>query len=474
MRLPASAAPLRRLPLVLAALLVPAMAIAETTFPQPIEFSGRFRAAGDNPAAPVLAGGKISIHGSGLVPGQRVTLQRGTAVLSGESPLIADDKGAVRLDLELPADAAPGLHPVVALLEGPSMTTTFDVKISVDVPQSGADLFAVQAAKSAPGLYQSAYGASSGGLFVTAANFRPVSSVLLKLDPDSLAVLAEATPPEVPPEHRLRFGLAPGEEPGPQPFAVFGLGVDDVKGTVWVTNTAHNTVAVYNQSDLSLVKQFPAGEVYHSRDVIVDGARGRAYVSASATNGVHVFDTATLEKLAVIEIASGKRGGEFSLMSLALDTAGGRLFAVSRLSNELAVIDLGDNSVTQVIALPGAKNASGVAYDPDNGRVLVASQDSDNLLILDLASGAVLHDVTTGAGALNVVIDPVSKLAFVPNRVAGTVTVVSGDGKIVANLDNGTYANHVHADGKGNVFAVNKSAGPDDARGDLVTRYRLK
>ena len=75
-------------------------------------------------------------------------------------------------------------------------------------------------------------------------------------------------------------------------------------------------------------------------------------------------------------------------------------------------IVLDARQVSQIIALPGAKNASGVDFDPATGTVYVASQDSDNLLIVDLASGDVVHDVAVGAGALNVVFEPVAKLAM--------------------------------------------------------------
>ncbi|WP_425530588.1 YncE family protein, partial [Stenotrophomonas maltophilia] len=107
-------------------------------------------------------------------------------------------------------------------------------------------------------------------------------------------------------------------------------------------------------------------------------------------------------------------------------------------------------------------------------RLYVASQGTDNLLIVDVAAGKVLHDVPVGAGALNVAFDDASGLAYVSNRGAGTVTVVNGDGKVVANLDGGTLPNHVRADGKGNVFAVNKSRGAEDPKGDRITRITPK
>src|SRR5690606_16849806 len=117
-------------------------------------------------------------------------------------------------------------------------------------------------------------------------------------------------------------------------YAVYGVGVDDSKDTVWVTNTRQNTVAVYNQSDLSLVKQFEPDAVNHARDVVIDEEHNRAYVSAVFTPTVVVIDTETLEVIKTIEIASGKRGGTFSTPSLALDEESHRLFTVSLSTDE--------------------------------------------------------------------------------------------------------------------------------------------
>lgn len=456
----------------LALLSLPVAAQAQARFDAPAEFTGRFRVGSETPGTPVHSGGGVRVQGVGLVPGQGVTVQKGLAVLNPDGAITVDGEGNLSLGFTLPQDAATGLHKLVVIGENPSTATVIDLKVSPQIPLSGESLFSLHSVKAAAGVYQSVYGGAGDALFVAASSFRPPSSTLQKLDPETLEVLAEIAPPEMPEE--LREAPAPGmpQPEGPQPAAVFGIAADDTKGTLWTTNTRHDSVAVYRQDDLSLVRQFPAGEVYHSRDVVVDAERGRAYVSASATGGIHVFDTATLEKIAVIQIASGQRGGEFSVMSLALDAAGGRLFTVSRTSNELAVIDLDSNDVARVLPVPGAKNASGVAFDADTGRVFVAAQDSDNLVILDLDSGEVLHDVPVGAGALNVAFEPVGRLAYVSNRGAGTVAVVSPDGEIVANLANGSYPNHVHADGRGNLYAVNKSLGEDDAAGDQVTLIR--
>lgn len=440
----------------------PLPVFAEGNFSTPSEFNGRFRVGSSEGTQPLFAGSAVTIAGSGLQSGQSVVFQRGTEQLTS-APIIADEKGEVSFDFILPANAATGLHPVIAVMENPSSAALVDVKVSKDIPLQGMDLFETLKVKPAEGLYQSVYSPRADALFVTAANFRPMSSELIKLNPATLAEIARITPAADPAKP-----VKEGEKPAP--VAVLGIGIDDAKGTIWTTSTFDNTVAVYAQDDLSLIKQFPADHVYHSRDVLVDSSRGRAYVSSAATDTIHVFDTEKLEKTGEIRIKSAKRGGEFYLLSLGMDPEFKWLFGISRISNELAVIDLESGKIDKVIDLKGAKNASGVDYDPASGKLFIAAQDSDNLLIVDLASGQVEHDVALGAGPLNVVFEPVSKLAFVSSRGAGQVAAVSLDGSLVANLDGGNYANHVSTDRKGTIFAVNKSHGPQDASADHVMR----
>lgn len=424
-------------------------------------FEGTARASAVTQGAPIIAGSAAQVVGQGFVPGQEIVLQRGTHVLTA-APVVADDEGRFVAEFTLPEDASTGIHPIVLIGENPAVAQVVDLKVSPVVPLSGEAGFDLTAAALVRGLYQAAYSAESDALFVTAAVGRPPvsQSALLRVDPRTLEIVAEVTPAAAP-------ARPDGSDGGL--FAVYGVGVDDAHGNVWVTNTRQNTIAVYSQDDLSLVKQFEPGEVFHSRDVVIDTTRGRAYVSAARSDAVEVFDTGTLEKVATINIASGRRGAEFGVMSLELDEAAGHLYTVSMSSDEAAVIDVDALEVERVFPLPGARAASGVALDADSGRLFVASQQSDNLLIVDLASGEVLHDVPVGAGALNVEFEPVGGLAYVSNRGAGTVTVVDAEGTIVANLDGGSYPNHAYADGRGNVYAVNKSMGEDDPRGDHIT-----
>jgi DNA-binding beta-propeller fold protein YncE len=435
--------------------------LAETVFTKPlVDFAGNVSAGGID-RAPVLRGGKAVIEGEDLIPGQTITLLRGTKALNAEPITIGED-GKFSFALDIDAEAATGLQPIVVVAENPASAKVVELKISPEVPVAGTDKFSISSEAVVRGLYQVRLNGAGDAVFVTSAVGRPPvkESKLVKIDPATLKILAESSP-----------GTAPAREDGSDGglFAVYGVDVDDANGNVWVTNTRQSTVAVYRQSDLSLVKQFEPGAVPHARDVVVDEANGRAYASATGAPEIKVFDIKTLEPLEPIVIQTRVRGEEFSTMALDIDEAGGKLVTVSISTPEAALVDLKSGKV-DVIALPGAKAASGVAYDPQEGLIFVASQATDNLLIVKAETGEVLHDVAVGAGPLNVAFEPKGRLAYVADRGAGTITVVNPAGEIVANLDAGSMPNQLRADADGNIWAVNKSRGEKDEAGDRIWR----
>ncbi len=430
---------------------------------------------------PILAGSTVAVSGEGFKPGQQVALFYGATALPGGS-LTANGEGKVEGQITIPANAVSGTHPIVVVAQGPYTAIVEDLKVSPTVPLSGQANFEVTEATVTRGLYQSAYSAKSNALFVTSAVGRPPvhQSELVKLNPDTLKIVARVTPGEAPPRPA---GQGPAPAPaaggeaapqGPGVYAVYGVGVDDAKGTVWVTNTRQNTVAVYRQSDLGLIKQFAPNTVTHPRDAVVDAVAGKAFVSATGTPEVHVLDTATLEaeQPIVVKTKARGRGKAFSAASMSFDAKAKRLYVVSLSTNEVAVINTQTREVENVFAVPGARSAIGVAHDPQTDRIFVAAQGSDNLVVLDGKTGAVVADTPIGAGALNVAFDPVKRLAYVSNRGAGTIAVADADGKIVANLGPAPSANHVSIGKNGTVFAVDKSANARGEDSDTILRIR--
>ncbi|KAF1022501.1 MAG: putative protein YncE [Paracidovorax wautersii] len=423
------------------------------------------------PLPPVYPGGQATVQGRNLKPGQRVTLLRGTTDVGNGAATVAPD-GTFKATVRIPADAAVGTQPLIAAIQGPDAAVVVPLKVSPQLAPVGAERFDRATRQVAQGLYQATYSEKSQALFLTSSvGVRPLkSAAIIKVDPATLQTVAT--------------GASPATDAVTGFYGVYGIDVDDAHGTVWATNTRQDTVAVYRQSDLALVKQLPPGAAPRAHEIAIDTELGRAYVSTAAErppspaqNQVVVFDTATQQPTGRIDITSTRAGQVFNTLGLALDSYRHKLYVTSLNTGELAVIDTQSNTVDKVIALPVA-SAMGVAVDPSRNLVFVASPSADGVLIVDAAMGDVLHTTATGAGALKVAYDAARGLVYVANRAAGTVTAVNENGQIVGNLELGPFPNHIATDGHGAAFVLSKMRGgpnaAEDASGDPLTRLQFK
>jgi len=162
------------------------LALAQATFDPPASnFEGRVFSAG------ALPGQAASLAGRGFVPGQTVTLSYGGQTLRASVPVNAE--GGFTAEIAIPAQAVPGLYPVVVQAVKPTAALVYELKVSPDVPLSGQDRYTLASQALRPGVYQVAYSAKSDSLFVTTAVGRPPvkESRLLKVNPRTLAVVAE-------------------------------------------------------------------------------------------------------------------------------------------------------------------------------------------------------------------------------------------------------------------------------------------
>ncbi|WNU99108.1 hypothetical protein RS584_15520 [Enterobacter sp. DTU_2021_1002640_1_SI_PRY_ASU_LCPMC_013] len=421
---------------------------ATTTFPGSIRAGSR--------EVPVKPGDKTSIAIKNLQTGTTVTILKGDEVLTPE-PLTADEKGNLTIPLTVPADAAPGLHPLTVITQNPASVSQVMLKLSQVVPPQNAEAFSLQTKPVGERAYQSAVSAD-GTLFVTSARGPKDGSRLLRLNAGTLAVEAEA---ELPKDRK-------GEQIG-----VFGVGVDNVHDHVWTTNTLAETVTVYDAKTLSVVKVFSEGSVAHPRDVIIDESHNRAYVSAALTGFVEVYDTNTLEHVGQLEFLVERGKTLFNSTDLALDSTGGKLYGVSRDTPWVGWIDLKTGKSTTV-KVPEARGATDIARDPETGRLYVASQETNNVVVLD-ASGKVLADTYIGAGGVSVVWDAVTSQVFAATRAGGTVAVLDRDGKLVANIPVDDTPNHLAVATDGAVYLVSMygTAG-DKLQTGSVTKITFK
>jgi DNA-binding beta-propeller fold protein YncE len=419
-----------------------AAASADTTWaPADASLPGSGRAGSRD--VPVTAGQDTVIGLRNLPAGSTVTVLYGTEKLTSE-PLTVGESGTLPVPLTVPADAARGLYPLTIVTTNPASVSQMILKVSDIVAPLNAEAFTLSKAAVGERAYQSAV-SDDNKLYVASARGPNDGSKLLQLDPALMEITAEA---------ELALD-AKGEQ-----IAVFALDVDNANGKIWTTNTKSDTVSVYNADDLSVAKVFPEGSVAHPRDVVVDEARSRAYVSAALGPFVEVYDTQTLEHVGQLQFVV-KRGREaFGTMNMTLDAQSGHLYSVSRSTPWVGWIDPATGESTTV-EVPSIIGATDIARDPETGRLFVVSQDSNNVVVLD-AEGKLLADTYIGAGGVSVEWNAATSQAFAATRAGGTVAVLDVDGNMVSNLAVEQAPNHLEVGANGDVFVVSMYGERDD------------
>ncbi|WP_426959512.1 YncE family protein [Muricoccus radiodurans] len=312
----------------------------------------------------------------------------------------------------------------------------------------------------APGLYELVVSTATNLLHVASAGSRGGSEAkVVGLDLRTL-------------EPRSTIEL--GNEP------VFGVAVNDRTGTLFGTSTRAGKVLAIDLRSGTVKARIGEGQGAHVRQVIVDEARNRAFVSVFGArdrpSAIWMLDAAADGVAGVIN--EGLEGG---IMGIALDPSGDRLFATALQSNEIVEVSLSRKAGIRRFS-SGAEGAINLAFDAASGRIFCANQRSGRLTVLDAASGRLLASLETGAGALGVALSADGALAYVANRGAGTVSVVDARGlSVIASVETGTHPNTVAVDRRsGLAYVTNKARmAPrgqppvEDPSGDSVSLIRV-
>ncbi|MXP66037.1 YncE family protein [Roseomonas sp. M0104] len=327
-------------------------------------------------------------------------------------------------------------------------------------PAPGAAPAVLRTGKVHPGLYEVVVSRTTGLVHVAATGPRGGKAArILGLDPRSLEV---------------RSQVELGEDPA------FGLGLNDRTGMLYTTNTRSGSVSAIDLKAGKVVARMAAGEGGHPRQVLVDEAANRIYVSNFGGRGkpsaIWVIDGARNVLAATISDGLAEAG----ITGLALDRAGNRLFATSLTANEIFEIGLAENRMLRRFAC-GGEGPINAAYDAAGQRIFVANQKSNTVAVLDAGSGALVKTMATGEGPLGLAVNPANGLLYVACRRSGTVNLFnSRELALVATLETGTHPNTIAFDSRtGLAYVTNKArsggrdAPPvDDPDGDTVSIIR--
>ena len=310
-----------------------------------------------------------------------------------------------------------------------------------------------------PGQFQVGYSKKNHKLFVPTVGARGgLASSLARVNADTLQTEAFAELP-VKKNDKGQYGYT----------SAYGVTVDDVDGTVWVTNTTDNSVAVYDQQTLKLiwsnegVKKDDPNWIEHPRSVLVDHESGKAFVTGRFFVSAIDLKTKQVEKIQLEGAPDG--GTRYISMNLFLD--GGKLYVPERTGGKLFVVDTKTFKVEKTIQTQGEDSTvevrpSDVAVDRSLGEIYVSSQGvkgvNSGISVYDLHTGEFKKFVKFGTQALALEHDEDSDLVYVTDFGTGKVAVFDGRAdEVIGEVEmNGAAANDVTLLKDGSVLVLDK------------------
>ncbi|EET76267.1 LPXTG-motif cell wall anchor domain protein [Rothia mucilaginosa ATCC 25296] len=335
-----------------------------------------------------------------------------------------------------------------------STTPSTEAHRTVDANGSVANII-----QGLPGQFQVGYSKKNHKLFVPTVGARGgLASSLARVDADTLKTEAFAELP-VKKNDKGQYGYT----------SAYGVTVDDVDGTVWVTNTTDNSVAVYDQQTLKLiwsnegVKKDDPNWIEHPRSVLVDHESGKAFVTGRFFVSAIDLKTKQVEKIQLEGAPDG--GTRYISMNLFLD--GGKLYVPERTGGKLFVVDTKTFKVEKTIQTQGEDSTvevrpSDVAVDHSLNEIYVSSQGvkgvNSGISVYDLTTGEFKKFVKFGTQALALEHDEDRDLVYVTDFGTGKVAVFDGRAdEVIGEVEmNGAAANDVTLLKDGSVLVVDK------------------
>ena len=335
-----------------------------------------------------------------------------------------------------------------------STTPSTEAHRTVDANGSVANII-----QGLPGQFQVGYSKKNHKLFVPTVGARGgLASSLARVDADTLQTETFAELP-VKKNDKGQYGYT----------SAYGVTVDDVDGTVWVTNTTDNSVAVYDQQTLKLiwtnegVKKDDPNWIEHPRSVLVDHESGKAFVTGRYFVSAIDLKTKQVEK---IQLEGAPEGGtRYISMNLFLD--GGKLYVPERTGGKLFVVDTKTFKVEKTIQTQGEDSTvevrpSDVAVDHSLNEIYVSSQGvkgvNSGISVYDLTTGEFKKFVKFGTQALALEHDEDRDLVYVTDFGTGKVAVFDGRAdEVIGEVEmNGAAANDVTLLKDGSVLVLDK------------------
>ena len=310
-----------------------------------------------------------------------------------------------------------------------------------------------------PGQYQVAYSKATNKIWMVGVGARgDLASTIARVNADTLQIEEVAA---------LPFELDKNGEFGY--ISAYGITVDDVSGTVWVTNTTDNSLSVFDQNTMEQIwtnhgiAESDPNWIEHPRSVLVDHNSGKVFVTGRYY--VSAIDMKTFE-VTKLQLEGAPNGGtRYVGMNMTID--GDKLYVPERTGGKVFVINTKTFKTEQVIQTRGENSSvevrpSDVTIDHSENEIYVSSQGVDGvnsgISVYDLTTGAFKKFVKFGNQALSMENDEDRDLVYVTDFGTGKIAIFDAKtDRVIGEVEmNGGKANDLTVTEDGSVVAVDK------------------
>ena len=335
-----------------------------------------------------------------------------------------------------------------------SVPSTASLSRVVDTSASVA-----QITQGLPGQYQVAYSKATNKIWMVGVGARgDLASTIARVNADTLQIEEVAA---------LPFELDKNGEFGY--ISAYGITVDDVSGTVWVTNTTDNSLSVFDQNTMEQIwtnhgiSESDPNWIEHPRSVLVDHNSGKVFVTGRYY--VSAIDMKTFQ-VTKLQLEGAPNGGtRYIGMNMTVD--GDKLYVPERTGGKVFVINTHTFKTEQVIQTRGENSSvevrpSDVTIDHSENEIYVSSQGVDGvnsgISVYDLTTGAFKKFVKFGTQALSMENDENRDLVYVTDFGTGKIAIFDAKtDRVIGEVEmNGGKANDLTITADGSVIAVDK------------------
>ncbi|WP_298594942.1 LPXTG cell wall anchor domain-containing protein [uncultured Rothia sp.] len=310
-----------------------------------------------------------------------------------------------------------------------------------------------------PGQYQVAYSKANNKIWMVGVGARgDLASTIARVNADTLQIEEVAV---------LPFELDQNGEFGY--ISAYGITVDDVTGTVWVTNTTDNSLSVFDQNTMEQIwtnhgiSESDPNWIEHPRSVLVDHNSGKVFVTGRYY--VSAIDMKTYE-VTKLQLEGAPNGGtRYIGMNMTVD--GDKLYVPERTGGKVFVINTHTFKTEQVIQTRAQDSTvevrpSDVTVDHSENEIYVSSQGvngvNSGISVYDLTTGAFKNFVKFGTQALSMENDEARDLVYVTDFGTGKIAIFDAKtDRVIGEVEmNGGKANDLTITEDGSVIAVDK------------------